>query len=282
VSSGINILGRDTRHAALEANNILVRNNLFANVSGRAFGGVGRFLLINGGANVTIDHNTALVDGDTAVFADVNAVSGFVFTNNLLFDHGLGVKGSGAAAGVATVARYFPGSYFMGNIIAGANPALYPGGNYYPSIAGVGFADYNSGNYRLSHASPFKRAATDGLDPGCNFDALTGMGGTVPPLGPAPQTPALAPASAPRSLSARVVGNTVTLTWAVPASGTAVTYIVEAGSAPGLSNAARANVGATTSIVVPNVPAATYYVRVIAANGSAVSAASNEVVVTVP
>ena len=282
VSSAVNILGRDTRHPALEANGIVVRNNLFANVSAAAFGGAGRMLLINGAANVTFDHNTAIVDGSSAVFADVNAVPGFVFTNNVLFDNGLAIKGSGAGAGTSTIAHYFPGSYFVGNVIGGANPAMYPGANYYPPTAAIGFADYASGNYRLGPGSPFKHAATDGSDPGCNFDALTGMGGTVPPLGPVHQSAAAGAPGAPRGLSARVAGTTVTLSWSGPEAGYATSYVLEAGTAPGTSNAARANVGPGTSLVVPNVPANTYYVRVIAMNGNAPSGPSNEIVVKVP
>ena len=281
VSSAINVLGHDTRYAAIEANNITVRNNLFANVSGNAFGGVGRVLAINGGSNITFDHNTAISDGPSAVFADVNATSGFVFTNNVLFDNGLGIKGSNTGVGMPTIAHYFPGSYVAGNVVGGANPALYPGANYYPPIAAIGFADYANGNYRLSSASPFKQAATDGSDPGANFDVLTRMGGTVPPLGPAPQLPSGAAPGAPGGLASRVVGTTVMLAWSPPATGTASSYIVEAGTAPGLSNAARANVGAGTSIVVPGVPANTYYVRVIALTGTAMSAASSEIIVTV-
>ena len=238
-------------------------------------------MLINGASQVTVDHNTAIVDGTSAVFADVNAVSGFVFTNNLLIDNGLGLKGSGSGPGTATIARYFPGAHVAGNVIAGANAALYPGGTYYPPISGVGFADAANGNYRLSPGSPYKHGGTDGSDPGCNFDALTGMGGTVPPLGLALQLPAGEAPASPRGLAARVTGSTVTLTWNASQGGGAASYVLEAGTAPGMSNAARANVGAVTSLVVHAVPANTYYVRIVAVNGAAVSAPSDEIVVVV-
>lgn len=281
VSSAINILGRDVRYAAVEANNITVRNNLFVNVSRAAFGGAGRLLLINGASHVTVDHNTAIADGTSAVFADVNAVSGFVFTNNLLIDNGLGIKGSGSGPGTATIARYFPGGHFAGNVIAGANAALYPGANYYPPVSGVGFVDVVNGNYRLSAASPYKHAGTDGTDPGCNFDGLNGMGGSVSPLGLGLQLPAGDGPPSPRGLAARVTGSSVTLTWNASQGGSAVSYVLEAGTAPGMSNAARANVGAVTSLAVHAVPANTYYVRIVAVNGAAASAPSNEIVVVV-
>jgi hypothetical protein len=281
VASAVNILGRDTRYPAIEANNISVRNNLFVNVSGAAFGGSGRMLLINGAAQVTFDHNTAIVDGTSAVFADVNATPGFVFTNNVLFDNGLGVKGSGTGAGTATLARYFPGAQFAGNVIGGANPSMYPGGNHYPPIAAIGFVDFGRGDFRLAASSPFKRAATTGADPGADFNQLTGMGGTVPPLGPAPQFPEGNGPGAPRGLSSRLTGRTVTLTWTAPANGVVTSYVLEAGTAPGLNNAAVANVGSGTSLVVHDVPPNTYYVRIRALNGGAASAPSAEIVVAV-
>jgi hypothetical protein len=280
VSSAINILGQDTRFAAVPANNITVSNNLFANVSGAAFGGVGRLLLINGGWNITFDHNTAILDGTSAVFADVNAVGGFVFTNNLVLDNGFGIKGTGTAVGVPTMARYFPGAHMVGNIIAGANASLYPGANHYPPTAAVGFADFASGDYRLAPWSPFKHAGSDGRDPGCQFEQLTGMGGAVPPLGLALHHAGGAPAAA-SGLAAAVDGSTVTLRWNAPAGSAVSSYVLEAGTYSGASNAARANVGPGTTLVVHAVPANTYYVRVRAVNNAAESAPSNEIIVVV-
>ena len=36
----------------------------------------------------------------------------------------------------------------------------------------VGFVNLTGGNYRLASTSPYKNAATDGSDVGCNIDAL--------------------------------------------------------------------------------------------------------------
>ena len=76
--------------------------------------------------------------------------------------------------------------------------------------------------------------------------------------------------SAPLSLSATVNGNIVVLSWTTPASGGPVlTYTIEAGSAPGLTNLASFNTGnASTSLTVPGVPNGTYYVRVRALDAS--------------
>jgi hypothetical protein len=280
VASAINILGRDPRHPAVVANRISIRNNLFANVSAAAFGGNGRLLLINGASEVILDHNTAITDGVSTIFADGHATSGFVLTNNLLVDHGLAIKGSATGAGNATLGNYFPGATVMGNVIAGANPATYPGGNHYPPIAAIGFENYEAGDYRLAHSSLYKGQAADGSDPGCNFAGLS-VGASVPPLGPLPHGSSAAAPSAPRGLVAHIQGTTVTLSWTPPAGGDATGYVLEAGTAPGLSNAARATVGPGTTLVVHAVPAGTYYVRVIAINGPAPGPPSNEIAVTI-
>ncbi len=90
-----------------------------------------------------------------------------------------------------------------------------------------------------------------------------------------------APPSAPVFTAGSASGSTVTLTWQAPTRGTATSYIVEAGSAPGLSNLARANIGAATTAQFGGVPAGTYFVRIRAVNAQGISVASNERTVTV-
>jgi len=87
--------------------------------------------------------------------------------------------GSGSSQGNGTIAAFFPNSQFFGNIIAGADPGWYPGGNFYPpDVAAVGFVDFAGGNYRLSTSSPYIRSATDGTDVGANIDAIDAAAGT--------------------------------------------------------------------------------------------------------
>jgi hypothetical protein len=87
--------------------------------------------------------------------------------------------------------------------------------------------------------------------------------------------------SAPFDLRSSVVGSTVTLSWQPPL-GPVTTYIIQAGSSPGLSNLANAPTGnAATSFSAAGVGPGVYYVRVRAANADGGSAPSNEVVVTV-
>jgi hypothetical protein len=213
VSSGVNILGRDLRYAAIELNNVLVRNNLFANISGAAFGGVGRLLLINGGSQIVFDHNTAINDGATTISADGAMVQGFVLTNNVMLDNSWAIKGSGAAEGTGTLNTFFPGSVVTGNVIVNANGAEYPAMNAYPSLAQVGFVNYGGGDYRIGVTSAYKASAPDGTDPGVNFDQLAvATNSAYAPIGPPPiaappvsaAPPPAPPASAPPHVASPV------------------------------------------------------------------------------
>jgi hypothetical protein len=86
----------------------------------------------------------------------------------------------------------------------------------------------------------------------------------------------------PQNLSAAVEGNTVTLTWQAPASGTTpLGYLIEAALSPGGASIAAFLV-LDTSFVRTAVPNGVYYLRVRSGNAEGVSMASNEVVVLVP
>ncbi len=91
-----------------------------------------------------------------------------------------------------------------------------------------------------------------------------------------------APPSPPLSFAVAVNGPTAGFSWQAPMLGSATSYILEAGTAPGLSNITTFNTGsAATTFVVPGVPPSTYYVRLRAANALGASPVSNEVVVVV-
>lgn len=84
--------------------------------------------------------------------------------------------------------------------------------------------------------------------------------------------------SAP-TLTTQVAGSTVTLSWTAPPG--ASSFVLEAGSATGLSNLVSSDVGGATSYVATGVAAGTYYVRVRAKNSCGAGAPSNESIVTV-
>src|SRR4029079_3629785 len=76
-------------------------------------------------------------------------------------------------------------------------------------------------------------------------------------------------------------GGTVGFVWTTP-TGPPTTYVVEAGSAPGLSDLANSDLGgALTTATFSGVGAGTYYVRIRARNACGTGPASNEVVLVV-
>jgi hypothetical protein len=89
--------------------------------------------------------------------------------------------------------------------------------------------------------------------------------------------------AAPSNLTALVADSTVTLRWMQPASSCRASgYVVQAGSASGLSDLANVATGSVdTLLTVTGVADGAYYVRVIATTTTGVSAPSNEVIVAV-
>ncbi len=85
---------------------------------------------------------------------------------------------------------------------------------------------------------------------------------------------------APRDLTSTVAGNLITLRW--PATGLSTSYIVEAGSGPGLSNIASIPLSFNANRGISGaVGPGTYYIRVRAVGPCGTSDPSNEVVATI-
>ena len=95
-------------------------------------------------------------------------------------------------------------------------------------------------------------------------------------------TPVLVPGG-PTGLTATVTGTSLTLSWHAPTTGAAPTsYVIEAGSAPGQTDLGSASTGSiATTLSANSVAPGTFYLRVRAQDSAGVSAASNEVKVTI-
>jgi uncharacterized protein YjdB len=179
VSGGINLAAHPEASPVVPMSNILITNNLLENVNVGVFTGQGRlFELLDGPANITIEHNTLLnSDGsNAAVMMDVTPpqMASFVFRNNIMSHGQYGFEGSGAGAGTAALNYYAaPGWIFQGNVIYGVSAAQYPSGNSYPATSAlIGFVDFTGGNFRLASTSPYLRLATDGTNPGADLDSI--------------------------------------------------------------------------------------------------------------
>jgi len=94
-------------------------------------------------------------------------------------------------------------------------------------------------------------------------------------------TPTAPPPGTPRDFTVSAAGSLLTLSWRPAQVGGAVgTYVVQAGSASGLSDIHDGPVGPVTSLTAA-VPLRTYFIRVLAQNAVGTSGASNEIRVDV-
>ena len=172
IGNGVDILGHDDDHPSRQTRRILIRNNLFEDVGG-TWGGGQLFQLLDGTADVTIEHNTALQTDNIVQGGDNRAHTGFVFADNIALHNAYGIIGSGYGIGHPSIERYFPDAVIRQNVIVGGSASLYPPDNFFPdSLSQVGFVNPAAGDYRLKDSSRYKRAAAGGADIGVDFETL--------------------------------------------------------------------------------------------------------------
>ena len=171
---GLNVSAYDDTGASQQTSRILIAQNYWDQVGGRLF------QILNsphGGTDrVNIQHNTSNLAGNQ--FLNMGDTRNQPNTNLVVRDNlgpagEYGVFGGGVGSGTAALNAYAEWT-FEGNVLAGANAAAYPAKNIYPASfpQGIGFVDPASGDFRLSPSSPYKNRATDGGDPGVDFDTL--------------------------------------------------------------------------------------------------------------
>jgi hypothetical protein len=174
VSSAVNILGTDDIHTSLQTKRILIKDNLFDDVSDVHWGGLGNLIqVLQGAADITVDHNTAF-ESNAVLAASGEPNPGFAFTNNIVLKGKSGVGGDNYYGNPSrALSAYFPGAVFLKNVIAGAEASDYPSGNFFPaSMMEIRFVDYSAGNYRLEPNSPYKDSGTDRRDIGADIDGI--------------------------------------------------------------------------------------------------------------
>jgi hypothetical protein len=180
---GINILGRDYIYPSEQTKNILIRNNLFDDLTS-SWGNNLPWLLIGNAADaVTVDHNTVVHTGSSLVLMYAEPITNFVYTHNMGRNNEYGFIGDSHGPGRDSIDTYLPGAIFSKNIIAGANGAIYPAANAqcgrsgetcYPTDAEWqgNFVSFSGGNYRLVTTSPYAGAGVGNTDLGANINAI--------------------------------------------------------------------------------------------------------------
>ncbi len=142
-ASAISVLGRDDSKASgsAQTRRITIRNNLFDDIGGARWGGGGTlFQVLNGTADLIIEHNSAFQSGNI-LMAEGPPNTGFVFRNNLVAHNEWGMIGTGTPPGTPTLAAYFPGASVTGNVFIGGEAARYPRGNLFAASAAQVFDD---------------------------------------------------------------------------------------------------------------------------------------------
>ena len=180
--SGINILGLDDNNPSQQTSRIRIANNLIDEIDGERWAGSGiAFQFVARPRDLTIENNTVLQSGNMLAVGD-QPTEGVIFRNNVIPHNEYGIKGDNRESGSATISTYLADAVIKKNVMVGAPAARYPTENFYPATFDlVRFTDRTARNYRLSPASPYKNAGTNGKDVGCDIDALEAvMNGTKP------------------------------------------------------------------------------------------------------
>jgi hypothetical protein len=181
--SGLNILGHDDLAISGQTARIVIRDNLFDDISSSAWGGGGIFALIGGEPrDITIDHNTVLHTGNimtlysgsyynaSGVRVTAGPIQGFVFTNNMMKHNAYGIFGNNKAFGNGSLTYYTPGAVVRRNVMASNTSYAYryPTDNFWPTVSAftASFMNPSQGDYRLVPGSPYIGAGTDGADVG--------------------------------------------------------------------------------------------------------------------
>ncbi|HUR21241.1 MAG TPA: hypothetical protein VMZ90_10560, partial [Vicinamibacterales bacterium] len=165
---------------------VRAEHNLFENIG--TFNGTGDngwlVLLTHDLQDVAIMHNTFVGNLPNAGIAVVMDYSEGAARRIQLDDNVFAGQSyyalftAGAKVGTESMNAFAPASWsFNRNVVPNVEDQFvswHPSGSFYPRlISDIGFANFASGDYRLSAGSPYKGKATDGSDPGPDVAGLS-------------------------------------------------------------------------------------------------------------
>jgi hypothetical protein len=167
---------------AVPAARFRLEQNLFENIgtyNGSTNGNM--LVLMNNLSDVTIVHNTMNFNYSDGLLLTLEA---WGTARNIVVNDNVATQGryyqifhTGARVGTESMNTFAGSTWaFNRNVVVGINQeyvSYHPQSSFYPlSMAQAGFVTAANGDYRLSSSSPYKGRATDGTDPGVNFDEL--------------------------------------------------------------------------------------------------------------
>lgn len=179
------------------------------------------------GEDIQIEHITWVINRGQVFELYGQPTKDLKFNNNLGWKAEYGIR-SDAGEGTAAFEKYAVGWQAVGSVIAGADAARYPTGNFFPAT----MAEVKLGtDYKLAADSPYKGKATDGTDPGCDMDALlaaqAGSVVSVPPTTPTePPVSTIPVVNITSPTSGAIVSGTITVTATVTNAEVADVYLI--------------------------------------------------------
>ena len=170
---------------AVPATRFRFEHNLLENIG--TFNGTtnGNMLIMtNYLSDVTFSHNTMNFNYSNGLLATLESLPILSSARRIVLNDNVVTKGryyqimhSGIKVGTESMNAFAGSSWaFDRNVIVGVDPdyvSWHPQSSFYPTtMEQAGFSVGSNGDYRLSGSSPYKGRATDGTDPGANFDEL--------------------------------------------------------------------------------------------------------------
>jgi uncharacterized protein YjdB len=186
-AAGFQMTARALDHPSPSMQQVAIRNNVLIGLGNPAVGTNGRIFLMQGIINsLTIENNTAFSPNNSSfVWGGQQPSASLRIRNNLT---GGGQYQIFSPQGQGTAAWNYvagPGSVFLGNVVALAEPANSPTGNFYPAtLADIGLTGGAAAAYSvtasltdltLASSSTHKAKGTDGKDPGANLALIQAM-----------------------------------------------------------------------------------------------------------
>jgi hypothetical protein len=179
VAAGINLLGYDVpSRPTQQTNSVIIRNNLFYDVS-TAYGGTAWFLLMGDEPRgVVVDHNTVSHDGSSLVYlyggssSNAREIYAVSISNNAARHANYGINGDYFGYGNGVITNYLPVAIVTGNFLPGGSASRYPAGNRFSGSFDGQFVAPGTDDFRLREDSVLRGAASDGGDIGADIGTV--------------------------------------------------------------------------------------------------------------